>query len=58
MAIMCRDDQGRIWFQSGRSNGDFATLVTEALAIREAITQAIKAKSRNIIIQSDSKSAI
>lgn len=44
-AIVCRDDQCRIQFQSGKFFDDWPTSLTEKLAIREALIESIQLKS-------------
>lgn len=55
---MCRDDQGRIKFQSGKFVSDCATLLAETITIREVVKESIQAKLSNVIIESDFQVAI
>lgn len=54
IAITCRDDLRQICHQASKHNGYRSILLVEAMTIREAFIETIKARQNNVILQSDS----
>lgn len=57
-SLVCRDKLGWVQYYKGEAIGDYKILVTETLAIREAVLTIIEKRLSSVVIEGDSEIVI